>query len=375
MLQMCVEISQQFNINNIKNKMKKLLLTTAIAGSAFFAGNAIAQTTITGSLDLSFKAISSEKAADNIGSTSGMGKEWQVNIQNKGKLNNGMDYAAGIALEHDGAQTGSTGFDENIYIDFISGTTTYTFGTDHIQQSERTLANFVGLIAEDLTNTTSSSIAADIFVSDVGANPVQAYGVGVFHTIPNTAVISAWYAPNNNSVPAAGGSAFVGNDDGMFEGNGNGAFEIGITGSLGVKGLNTHAFYNKMDADRSVAANVKDTKGTNIGVSYNTGAVTVGYNYKKTEFQTIATTTVSGEVKQDEFGIAYALTPNLTLAGNYTKADSNATTLVDAKSKSLAIGYNLGAVALTAQAAKLENYTGVSGTDADVLYLRASTRF
>lgn len=355
--------------------MKKLLLTTAIAGSALFAGNAIAQTTISGSLDLSFKAISSEKAADGIGSTRGMGKEWQVNVQNKGKLNNGLDYAAGISLEHDGAQTGSTGLDENIYIDFISGNTTFTIGTDHIQQSERTLATFVGLIAEDITNTSSSSIATDIFLSDVGANPVQAYGLGVFHTIPNTAVISAWYAPNNNGVPAAGDSAFVGNDDSVFTGTGESAYELGITGSLGVKGLNTHAFYNKMDADRSAAANVKDTKGTNIGVSYNAGAVTVGYNYKKTEYQVNASTTAIGETKQDEFGIAYAATPNLTLAANYTKADSNATTLVDAKMKSLAIGYNLGAVALSAQAAKLENFDGTSGTDADVLYLRASTRF
>ncbi len=43
--------------------------------------------------------------------------------------------------------------------------------------------------------------------------------------------------------------------------------------------------------------------------------------------------------------------------------------------KSLAIGYNLGAIALSAQAAKLEDFDGTSGTDADVLYLRASTKF
>jgi hypothetical protein len=65
----------------------------------------------------------------------------------------------------------------------------------------------------------------------------------------------------------------------------------------------------------------------------------------------------------------------LTLAANYTKADPNGTTMVDAKMKSLAVGYNLGAIALSAQAAKLENYTGISGADADVLYLRASTKF
>jgi hypothetical protein len=354
--------------------MKKLLLTTAIAGSALFASNAIAQTTISGQLDLGFKAISTEKSTpDGISSLRGFGSEWQLNIANKGKLNNGMDYAAGFSLEHDGTNTGGTGFTENLYIDFISGGTAFTVGTDHIQQSERTLATFVGLIAEDITNSTGGSIGDDIFLSAVGANPVQAYGAGIFHTIPNMATISAWYVPSNDGIPAAGGTAFVGGDDTAFSG-GESAYELGITGSLGVKGLSAHAFMNKADkADITTA--IKDVKGVNYGLSYNMGAVTVGYNYKKTEFTTAASTTANtGETKQNEFGLAYAVSPNLTVAANYTKADPSST-LVDAKMKSLAIGYNLGAIALSAQAAKLENYTGTQGTDADVLSLRASTKF
>ena len=353
--------------------MKKLLLTTAIAGSALLAGNAIAQTTVSGQLDVAFKAISSEKANDGISSLRGFGSEWQLNIANKGKLNNGMDYAAGFSLEHDGTNTGGTGFTENLYIDVTSAGTTFTVGTDHIQQSERTLATFVGLIAEDITNSTGGSITADIFLSDVGANPVQAYGAGIFHTIPNMATISAWYTPSNDLIPATGATAFVGGDDTAFTG-GESAYELGITGSLGVKGLSAHAFMNKSDKPDALAA-VKDVKGINYGLSYNMGAVTVGYNYKKTEFTTDASTTANtGVTKQNEFGLAYAVSPNLTVAANYTKADPSST-LVDAKSKSLAVGYNLGAIALTAQAAKLDNYTGVEGVDADVLYLRASTQF
>jgi hypothetical protein len=353
--------------------MKKLLLTTAIAGSALLAGNAIAQTTVSGQLDVAFKAISSEKTADGVSSLRGFGSEWQLNIANKGKLNNGMDYAAGFSLEHDGTNTGGTGFTENLYIDVTSGGTTFTVGTDHIQQSERTLATFVGLIAEDITNSNGGSIVADIFLSDVGANPVQAYGAGISHTIPNMATISAWYTPSNNGIPAAGDSVFVGGDDTGFSGA-ESAYELGITGSLGVKGLNTHAFMNKADKSDATTS-IKDVKGTNIGASYNMGAVTVGYNYKKTEYTVDKAAAVSGETTQDEFGIAYAISPNLTLAANYTKADPNGTTMVDAKMKSLAVGYNLGAIALSAQAAKLENYTGISGVDADVLYLRASTKF
>jgi hypothetical protein len=361
--------------------MKKLLLTTAIASSALLAGNAMAQTTITGQLDLGYKAISSEKTNDGINSMRGFGKEWQLNIQNKGKLNNGMDYAAGFSLEHDGQQTGSNGLDENVYIDFISGNTMFTVGTDHIQHSDRTAANFVGLIAEDISNSTGSSLATDIFLPAVGADPAQAYGFGIVQTIPGMASISAWYAPTGEGIPAAGNTAFVGNDDSLFENSTESAYELGITGSFGVKGLNAHAFMNKRDKADGAAAADRDTKGYNYGLNYNFGQVTVGYNYKKTENQTAADTTVAtnkGDIKQNEFGLAYAISPTLTLGANYTKAEGTVSaggTKADATSKSIAVGYNLGPVALTAQAAKLEDFNGVAGTDADVVLVRASTKF
>jgi hypothetical protein len=70
------------------------------------------------------------------------------------------------------------------------------------------------------------------------------------------------------------------------------------------------------------------------------------------------------------------VSPNLTLAANYTKAEKDGTdTPADAKAKSISVGYSLGAIALTAQAAKLEDFDGTAGTDADVLFLRASTKF
>jgi hypothetical protein len=360
--------------------MKKLLLTTAIASSALFAGNAIAQTTISGDLVVSFKALSSQKTSDGISSARGMGKEWQINIQNKGKLNNGMDYAAGFSLEHDGQQTGTPALDENVYIDFISGNTTLTIGTDHIQNSDRTLANFVGLIAEDITNTTGvGTMGNDIFRSDVGADPAAAYGIGIIQTIPGIAAISAWYSPSGQGIEATGASTHVANDDSLYDSSNESAYEIGITGGFGVKGLNAHAFMNKRDKSDGFAATDRDIKGYNYGLSYNFGQVTAGYNYKKHQNQTAADATPAtnkGDIKQNEFGLAYAVSPNLTLGANYTKAEVTSTgAKADAKSKSIAVGYNLGAIALTAQAAKLDNYTGVSGTDADVLYLRAATKF
>jgi hypothetical protein len=150
--------------------MRKLLLSTAIAGATLVASNAIAQTTVSGNLDLSFKLLSDKRAGTKAASYNGFGKEAQINIANKGKLNNGMDYVAGFSIEDDGNQTGSY-FNENTYINFISGNTTLHIGQDHIQNQDRTLATFVGLIAEDITNTftdgaAATTPAADIFLAD-----------------------------------------------------------------------------------------------------------------------------------------------------------------------------------------------------------------
>jgi len=350
--------------------MRKLLLSTAIASATLIASNAIAQTTVSGNLDIAFKLLSDK--SDNTFSYNGFGKEAQINIQNKGKLNNGMDYAAGFSLEDDGNQAG-TYFNENTYINFISGNTTLHIGQDHIQNNDRTLGNLQGLIAEDLTNSFVNGAAAagafaDIFVADVGGNPAGSYGFGIIQTVPGFGNLSALYVPNNTQATVFGGED-AGTDDAAES-----AYEIGFVGGLGVKGLSTHAFYAKGKKLQTAAATSVDPKGHNIGISYNMGATTVGYNFKKNT--PTVNTAVAGSTKQNEFAVSYALTPNLSLAANYTKAEKDGTgTPEDAKSKSVSVGYSLGAIALTAQAAKLEAFSGVDGVDADVLYLRASTKF
>ena len=98
--------------------------------------------------------------------------------------------------------------------------------------------------------------------------------------------------------------------------------------------------------------------------------MTVGYTYKKE-----GAAAVNSDIKQDEFSAAYALSPTLSISANYTKADKQGTGIVDAKAKTLGIGYSLGPVAIVANYSKLENYTGTSGADADVIYLAARTSF
>ena len=158
--------------------MKKLLTTTALA-AAFISGSAIAQTTITGDLRIGYKAIETS-AGSNHGANRGFGTESQINIQTKGKLNNGLDFAAGMSFEGDG--TNAPANDENTYIDFISGNTTISIGRDHIQRSDsdRSAAQLVGYAASEIpagfmpTATTDSS---NLFQASLGSAPSQSFGI------------------------------------------------------------------------------------------------------------------------------------------------------------------------------------------------------
>jgi predicted porin len=209
---------------------------------------------------------------------------------------------------------------------------------------------------------------AAVFLTAPGSNPAQSYHAGVTQTIPGIGKVSFLYAPSDTT-----GNAATANDKNFVEDNNESAMEIGFNGDLGVKGLNAHAFANKQKATSGskavTATSVNDHKGYNWGASYNMGSVTLGYDYKKE-----GAVAINADTKQNSFGAAYAVDKNLTVGLNYTKADKEGTT-VDAKAKTLMVGYSLGPVALIANVSQLENITGTAGVDANVLYLAARTSF
>lgn len=353
----------------------KLLATSALFGSLVIGSSAYAQTTVTGNLALSFKdnhdySITNNTAAG-IMSNRAFGRESQINVQNKGKLNNGMDYAAGFALEFDGGRADDSVSDENVYIDIISGNTTLTFGVDHIQNTNRTKGILIGEDANDLASG-NGVVAASNFIQSAGANSAQAMGLGVTQKTP-IGSFSAWYAPTNSNT---GSDDMVGRKAGAattaLESDRESTFELGFEGGFGVKGLNTHLFYNEEGKN---AGNVRETQGLNFGASYNLGQITVGYTRKETEAQS-TTAALSIDTEQDEFGIAYAVSPTLTLAANYTKVDSSKAAAVDAKAKGVAIGYNLGPVSIVAQYNQFENVDNVNNSgEFDQFFIKAKTAF
>ena len=378
----------------------KLMRTTALVGSmiALGSGISVAQTTVSGNLDISYRAVSNDTAGAGISSFRGFGKEAQINLANKGKLNNGMDYAAGFSLEFDGndlqAPSSSAGGNqstmqgvhtEGFYLNFISGNTTLHVGADHIQNPDsHALINPVGIgyITPFGHNVAASATgAASGLYPTLTNSPYGAYGIGVIQAVPGIGRVSAYYAPSAtdaNGGPDIGNNASISN----YESTAESAIEIGFTGDLGVKGLTIQAFHNQRDAaDRvaSTTAGESKIKGTVLAGSYNFGQITAAVDYRKMEGGSKATAGVAGsspdeEIKGKAASLSFAATKDLSLGVVYGKADSNTKT-ADEKIKIVAIGYNLGPVALNGEFTDVENNGGTASADSKEFIIKASTRF
>jgi len=406
----------------------KLLITTALA-SSLVAGSAIAQTTITGSLGVSYKSVQGKNGTVNGNS---FGKESQINVANKGKLNiGGLSYAAGFSLEFDGAdgiysytpgtsavtagsfgaatvggaatsvtvanlnangnytttmtntarQTGSSGWHlENNYIDIISESTgtTLTISSDHIQNARGGLANIVGQHAEDFTggvNKTTTGLAMDY----AGTAVAESFGIGIIQNVGKLGKVSYLYVPNHTNqsanstkdsvfqsagVVADDGDAILGADDKPT------AYEYGFIGDLGVKGLTVKAFKSH---EGQIQGNINKTKGQNLGVRYNYDMFTVGVNQMK---QKVGSTTAATylETKQMEYGLGLAVNKDLSI-GLYMNKAKKEGAATDEKTKSIAVGYSLGPVALSAQYGRVEGMAGSQDKDANVLFMALTTAF
>ena len=349
----------------MKNTLK---LTTALVGSMLTLGvsSAVAQTTVSGNLGLSYYATSNASSTNTAQTFRGFGKESQINISNKGKLSNGMDYTAGFSIEMDGADipntTAVTGTDiqsqqsENVYIDLISGNTTITIGADHIQNPDVHLANIVGFgyIGADGVNGAAATFPTH-------ASSYSAYGVGVVQNLTGFGRISFNYVPNNVNAQAVND---IGN--GMTKaktGDGESSKEIVFRGDLGVKGLDV--LLHKNYADSQLAG--FDIGGKTIGARYNFGNFTVAA-------QDITKENTTSTSKGRSYGAAYAVNKDLSVGYTYGKAEKTGST-VDEITHMIAVGYNLGPVSLQAQYKDVANHANSTNADGSIAGIYLGTRF
>ena len=354
--------------------MKKLLLSTALTG-ALLTTSAIAQTTVSGNMTVGLRSTAETGAAGATSTASkrGMLVETQLNVQSKGKLNNGMDYAAGFALEFDGDQTASaTGAksinNENTFIDLISGGTTLSFSIDHMNDFDRSMASRVGEHGAS-TGASGGSRTATMIMAD-SLNTAAAFGVNVRQAFPGVGQITLGYVPTAtcNSTDAAGCG---GSDTSVVEGNEGSAYSALLElNNLGIKGLSAEVGYVEQQKKiGSTTSATRDAQFVTAGLTYVSGPISIGYNRKEFESGSALETR-----KQNDAGLAYTV-GNISYGVYYQNVDSNLTTKVDETYKAVAIGYNLGPVAAMVNLGKHSDLGGTSGADMDSVTLKLRTSF
>jgi predicted porin len=86
------------------------------------------------------------------------------------------------------------------------------------------------------------------------------------------------------------------------------------------------------------------------------------------------------ETKQMEYGLGYAVSKDLSIGlyHNVSKRSNVVKTAIqgdEEKTTSVALGYSLGPVALSAQYGKVTDMGGVKASDADVMFIALTTAF
>jgi hypothetical protein len=346
----------------------KLMLTTALAGGLVASSSAFAQTTISGGLGLHYSGVESSLDASQKDSHRGMGREAQLNVQNKGKTNiAGVDYAAGFSLEFDGNSSGtgtetSTISNENTFIDLIIGKTTLTMGVDHIQNSHN---NVAPTATENMADQLDAQLGV-IYTNAVGANPKESIGVGIMQGTPY-GTFSYYYVPNNADTGSRDSRLL------LNKSNRESAYEVGFRGDLGVKGLTVKAFKNA-EKDHGIPTAVQQIEGTSYGLGYALpNGIRAGVDRQKTQKTAIAL----AEFTTTQYGIAYAATKDLSFSVNRSKTDNSATTSTrDEKWMQYAVGYSLGPIATGLSYVKVDNVGGVATLgDVELMKIMLSTAF
>jgi hypothetical protein len=321
-----------------------------------------AQTTITGSMDLTYRSTTGGVGQ---GDTF-FGRETQVNLANKGKLSNGLDYAAGFSLEFDGMQTragtATTSVDnEGVYFNIINGGTTFHVGVDWIQNAKQDLIGAVGDIIDEVGEVTPGGTT--LITTYTGAREVkESMGVGVVQNFGNGLTGSAIYVPNYNNTGGGNNGQALTNSTGT-----NGAYEIGLRGSnIGGSGINLNLWKNEVEKTTG------DVEGLN-GRAYTIGYAKAPFSADIGKTKTTSTANVDTDTKLGQ--ISYSINKDIT--ASIVRAETSRAGLAsDEKINSLMVGYSLGPVGLLFTASRVENAAGsATAADIDQFGLSLNTRF
>ena len=328
--------------------MKKLLISTALISSVFaLSSAAIAEITISGSIEQTWKSQSYDTsntgaAALTAAGANALGQETNIKVSGSKDLANGLKTSGHIQLEDSAI--------DSTAINIGNDTLTLTFGADTNGNIATTINPRVG--DDAWTVAAAGSSASDSF-STYAAHDVQHIGltakVGTGEIVLNFAPSSAGIGTGDSAVTDAGGSAT----------------EISYSGEV-LPGLKVLLGQQVTQPQNGTLDQTERT----YQIAYTNGAFGVGYSHRDLDDK--ATTTEKNKIAVASVSFAASDALSFSIERAETEKDGSS---AKEKITAYSVGYDLGGLAITAQIANSSDIGNVANQDGDSIQVRTVYAF
>lgn len=331
--------------------MKKLLITSALAGSLLVSASASAEMKVKGYLETTLGSGETPATSSVTNQGTSIGYETGVTFSGTKDLDNGMSMTTKATLE-DNAFLGQA-------MAFSSDGNTIFIGNDYHGLDDKQTVPTVANMIEDGNKGLKVS-----YNNNAGTIHSKS-GVGVMNK-SDMGTIALYYVPKVGASVAGGDS-----NPGAQAKSGSG-LAIGFQGSLGVEGLGVNLSRTNKDTDGLDASEITMT---NFGAKYNYGSLAVGAQRSTVDDANLSEAFVSGtESEYTSYGATYAVNDALSVGVQYAETSLTAATS-DEEVLSYTVGYNLGGQVVSVQFHDVENKGTTKGTDGQAVELRIKSSF
>jgi hypothetical protein len=331
--------------------MKKLLITSALAGSLLVSASASAEMKVKGYLETTLGSGETPATSSVTNQGTSIGYETGVTFSGTKDLDNGMSMTTKATLE-DNAFLGQA-------MAFSSDGNTIFIGNDYHGLDDKQTVPTVANMIED------GNKGLGVKYNNNAATIHSKSGVGVMNK-SDMGTIALYYVPKVGASVAGGDS-----NPGAQAKSGSG-LAIGFQGSLGVEGLGVNLSRTNKDTDGLDASEITMT---NFGAKYNYGPLAVGAQRSTIDDANLSEAFVTGSESQyTSYGATYAVSDALSVGVQYAETSLTAATS-DEEVLSYTVGYNLGGQVVSVQFHDVENKGTTKGTDGQAVELRIKSSF
>ncbi len=330
--------------------MKKLLLTSALAGSLLVSVSASAEMKVKGYVETTFGSGETPATTAQVNQGTTIGYETGVTFSGTKELDNGMSMSTKATLEDNVFQ--------NQAMSFSSDGTTVFIGQDYHGLDDKQTVPVVANPIED------GNKGLGVSYNNNAATIHEYNGVGVMNK-SDMGTVAAYYVPKTSSTTDSDSNPSAQAKTGS-------GTSIGFQGGFGIEGLGTNIFRTVRTTSGTSS---QEITMTGLGVKYTMGSISVGAQKTQVDDANLAQAfTVGTDSEYTSYGATFAASDNLSVGIQYGETELS-TAVEDEEVLSATVGYNLGGQVVSVQYTKVENANTTLGSDGDAIELRIKSAF